>query len=81
MSDSTKRILSYVSLLALLGLIVTGVGVSVFAERRQLPIQEDAILPALFPLTTRDYIGYLCAIVGLIISAGGGIGGGGKTQL
>jgi uncharacterized membrane protein YfcA len=31
----------------------------------------------LFPLTTKDAIGFACAIVGLMIAAGGGIGGGG----
>ena len=31
----------------------------------------------LWPLETRDYLGFLCAIFGLIIAAGGGIGGGG----
>ncbi len=31
----------------------------------------------LFPLSTTDYRGFLCAILGLMIAAGGGIGGGG----
>ncbi|CAJ1953595.1 unnamed protein product [Cylindrotheca closterium] len=31
----------------------------------------------LFPLDTRDTIGFSCAILGLMIAAGGGIGGGG----
>ena len=31
----------------------------------------------LFPLTTSDYIGFFCAILGLMVAAGGGIGGGG----
>eukprot|EP00980_Cylindrotheca_fusiformis_P009695 scaffold2142_cov190-Cylindrotheca_fusiformis.AAC.4 len=31
----------------------------------------------LFPLSTSDAIGFTCAIVGLMIAAGGGIGGGG----
>jgi uncharacterized membrane protein YfcA len=31
----------------------------------------------LFPLSNNDYIGFGCAIVGLVIAAGGGIGGGG----
>ncbi len=31
----------------------------------------------LFPLTAKDYRGFFCAIVGLMIAAGGGIGGGG----
>ncbi|KAL7580052.1 hypothetical protein ACA910_005037 [Epithemia clementina (nom. ined.)] len=33
--------------------------------------------PPLFPLTRSDYIGFFLAIVGLMIAAGGGIGGGG----
>jgi hypothetical protein len=32
---------------------------------------------ALFPLTSRDYIGFFLAILGLMVAAGGGIGGGG----
>ena len=31
----------------------------------------------LLPLTTSDYTGFACAIVGLMVAAGGGIGGGG----
>lgn len=31
----------------------------------------------LFPLSARDYRGFFCAIIGLMIAAGGGIGGGG----
>jgi uncharacterized membrane protein YfcA len=31
----------------------------------------------LFPLTTSDYVGFACATVGLMIAAGGGVGGGG----
>ena len=31
----------------------------------------------LFPLTTSDYLGFSLATVGLMIAAGGGIGGGG----
>lgn len=31
----------------------------------------------LFPLTSNDYTGFLCAICGLMVAAGGGIGGGG----
>jgi len=33
--------------------------------------------PPLFPLTRTDYIGFGCAILGLLVAAGGGIGGGG----
>ncbi len=31
----------------------------------------------LFPLTSSDYTGFVCAICGLMVAAGGGIGGGG----
>lgn len=31
----------------------------------------------LFPLTASDYVGFACATIGLLIAAGGGIGGGG----
>lgn len=31
----------------------------------------------LFPLTSSDYIGFSCATIGLLIAAGGGVGGGG----
>ena len=30
-----------------------------------------------FPLTTSDYTGFVCAVCGLMVAAGGGIGGGG----
>ena len=33
--------------------------------------------PALFPLTTSDYLGFFLATIGLMVAAGGGIGGGG----
>lgn len=33
--------------------------------------------PSLFPLKSSDYSGYVCATLGLMIAAGGGIGGGG----
>jgi len=36
---------------------------------------EDSI--PLFPLETSDYVGFVCATIGLMIAAGGGIGGGG----
>jgi len=32
---------------------------------------------SLFPLTTSDYVGFICATLGLMVAAGGGIGGGG----
>lgn len=37
---------------------------------------EEAHKP-LFPLNQSDYIGCLCAVLGLMVAAGGGIGGGG----
>jgi uncharacterized membrane protein YfcA len=40
------------------------------------PVYNEEHEP-LFPLSSNDYIGFGCAIVGLIIAAGGGIGGGG----
>lgn len=38
---------------------------------------EDDPVHELFPLQTLDYVGFVCAIAGLILSAGAGIGGGG----
>ena len=49
---------------------------SASSERFLLVSGQDSI-GALFPLTTWDYIGFCASILGLIISAGGGIGGGG----
>ena len=37
------------------------------------PADHDALIP----LQTSDIVGFLCAALGLIIAAGGGIGGGG----
>jgi hypothetical protein len=88
-SHHVNKILSYASIVALACLVVTGVAISMDAEQRldanetnhpnKIEMNENSILqlPPLFPLTTRDYIGYVCAITGLIIAAGGGIGGGG----
>lgn len=57
---------------------------AVFSEQSFLPlrrhlnlIDETEDLPPLFPLTYHDFIGFACAIFGLMIAAGGGIGGGG----
>lgn len=57
------------------------------AEDADVPIQtplspntsedNDSTVPKLFPLTRSDYVGIVCAAVGLMIAAGGGIGGGG----
>jgi uncharacterized membrane protein YfcA len=45
---------------------------------RRLSVMGDVeTLPPLFPLRAQAYIGFVCAVVGLIIAAGGGIGGGG----
>lgn len=45
---------------------------------RQLAfIDEDEPLDPLFPLTLKDYFGFSCAVAGLMLAAGGGIGGGG----
>ena len=41
-------------------------------------LDEDEELPSLFPFRwPQDYLGFGCAIVGLLLAAGGGIGGGG----
>jgi uncharacterized membrane protein YfcA len=40
-------------------------------------VGEDDPVHDLFPLQTLDYIGFVCAIAGLILAAGAGIGGGG----
>jgi uncharacterized membrane protein YfcA len=42
----------------------------------QQPVYNEEHEP-LFPLSNNDYIGFGCAIVGLVLAAGGGIGGGG----
>lgn len=40
-------------------------------------LDEDSDLPPLFPLQPLDYAGFACAVVGLMLAAGSGIGGGG----
>jgi len=41
-------------------------------------LDEDQALPGIFPLRwPQDYLGFGCAILGLLLAAGGGIGGGG----
>ena len=45
-------------------------------ERVHNPVYEENHKP-LFPLSTSDRIGFFLAICGLMIAAGGGIGGGG----
>ena len=38
-------------------------------------LDENQALPPLFPLTwPSDYLGFTCAILGLLLAAGGGIG-------
>lgn len=40
-------------------------------------LDEDEAIPTLFPFRTVDYIGFFCAVAGLVLAAGAGIGGGG----
>lgn len=40
-------------------------------------LEDDASFEDIFPLETPDYIGFTCAVAGLVLAAGGGIGGGG----
>ena len=40
-------------------------------------VNEEDPIPNLFPLQTFDYVGFACTIIGLILAAGAGIGGGG----
>jgi uncharacterized membrane protein YfcA len=40
-------------------------------------IDEDEDIASLFPFRPLDYIGFFCAVAGLMLAAGGGIGGGG----
>ena len=42
-----------------------------------LPSEETTVLPQLLPLSIRDLVGFGLASLGLIMAAGGGIGGGG----
>lgn len=46
------------------------------AMRLLLEVFEEDHAP-LFPLTSSDYVGFACATIGLLIAAGGGVGGGG----
>jgi len=84
-TDDNRRLLQVMlAALALCGLaalypsVPCDAAVQVPQERRLVDIfdEVDAHRP-LFPLELKDYIGFACAIVGLVISAGGGIGGGG----
>jgi hypothetical protein len=77
---------AWLSAFALLMLIVAAIALSHQAAAiqgdnayEQLSLIDGmASLPPLFPLRSRDYVGYALAIAGLMIAAGGGIGGGGK---
>eukprot|EP00523_Entomoneis_sp_CCMP467_P018377 CAMPEP_0168814932 /NCGR_PEP_ID=MMETSP0726-20121227/5937_1 /TAXON_ID=265536 /ORGANISM="Amphiprora sp., Strain CCMP467" /LENGTH=472 /DNA_ID=CAMNT_0008867125 /DNA_START=118 /DNA_END=1533 /DNA_ORIENTATION=+ len=40
-------------------------------------LEEDEVLPPLFPFDWTDYLGFGVAVAGLVLAAGGGIGGGG----
>ena len=40
-------------------------------------LDEEEDIPSLFPFQTLDYVGFFCAVTGLILAAGAGIGGGG----
>ena len=40
-------------------------------------LEDDAMFTDLFPLQPTDYIGFVAAVAGLMLAAGGGIGGGG----
>ncbi|GKY96259.1 hypothetical protein MPSEU_000585600 [Mayamaea pseudoterrestris] len=71
------------SAVALIVLIVAAVILSNLSNQQDLQqtppslIDEVSPLPPLFPLSPRDYVGYALAMAGLVIAAGGGIGGGG----
>ena len=39
---------------------------------------DEMAHPPLLPLETSDYIGFFLAVIGLMVAAGGGIGGGGS---
>lgn len=44
---------------------------------KETMFDEERGFEDLFPLEITDYIGFFCAVAGLVIAAGGGIGGGG----
>uniref|UniRef100_A0A6V2JJ00 Uncharacterized protein n=1 Tax=Ditylum brightwellii TaxID=49249 RepID=A0A6V2JJ00_9STRA len=48
---------------------------SIDGKPEKYTFEEDH--PPLLPLTTSDYAGVICATLGLMVAAGGGIGGGG----
>jgi len=49
---------------------------SLHPEHHHKPVYSEEH-PPLFPLTGRDYAGFILAVMGLMVAAGGGIGGGG----
>ena len=40
-------------------------------------LNEEKDIPNLFPFRWQDWIGFACTVLGLMLAAGGGIGGGG----
>jgi hypothetical protein len=85
MSSSNNTKLAWVSGTALVAMIAAAVVLSQQAApatndwtASSSLINDDASLPPLFPLQPTAYLGLGCAIVGLILAAGGGIGGGGR---
>lgn len=80
---------AYLSVTLLLSLVLTAVLLSHHASLHRDAaaamvhsqplslLDEVSPLPPLFPLRLRDYVGYALAMSGLILAAGGGIGGGG----
>lgn len=40
-------------------------------------LDEEEEIPSLYPILAKDYVGFVVAILALMLAAGGGIGGGG----
>jgi uncharacterized membrane protein YfcA len=59
------------------GSTIGGIGGSNTLSRHLSLIDEDEELPPLFPFEAKDYLGFSVAVLGLLLAAGGGIGGGG----
>jgi uncharacterized membrane protein YfcA len=59
------------------GSTIGGIGGSNTFSRHLSLIDEDQELPPLFPFEAKDYLGFSVAVLGLLLAAGGGIGGGG----
>jgi len=70
-------------ILLLLAITTTTTTTTIDSSRRRLAaassslMDEDAELPSLFPFEFQDYLGFGFATLGLLLAAGGGIGGGG----